>query len=407
MEQKQKLIVTRWKQGVLSMLLEGDIDIELQYDEPSDICVGNIYIAKVKDVVKNINAVFVEIMPGTRCYLSMEDARQPIYLNRIHQNADAKPVQGDEILVQVMKDRVKTKDAVVTTNLSFTGRYIVLTTGNKKLGVSAKLSKEKRNALRKELTPYVPEDTGIVIRTNAQYVSIDEIMQELQMLNERRRQLINAAMHRTCYSILYRTPTKYLTLIRDLNQKKVCEIVTDDDEIYQNIKEQADELGEGYQKLLTRYHDELLPLEKLYSIDSRLERALCKRVWLKSGGYLVIEPTEALTVIDVNTGKYDGRKDLQDTFLKINLEAAKEAARQLRLRNISGIVIIDFINMEDAHNRETLLDAMRSYVSSDRIKTEVHDMTELYLVEITRKKVDRPLYEMMKESCQKLLVDVK
>ena len=392
-EHKQKLIITKWRQGILSMLLEDDTEIEFHYEESSEQYVGNIYIAKVKDVVKNINAAFVEIMPGVKCYLSIEDATHPIYLNRLNQNTKAKLVEGDEILVQITKDRVKTKDAVVTTNLSFTGRYAVLTTGNHKLGVSAKLSKEKRETIKKELLPYMPEDAGIVIRTNAQYATTDEIVQELQILNEKRKQLVDTAMHRTCYSIMYRMPAKYLTLIRDLNQERLCEIVTDDKELYQDLIEHTEDFGEGYTKLLKHYHDELLPLHKLYSIESRLEKALNKRVWLKSGGYLVIEPTEAMTLIDVNTGKYDGKKNLQDTFLKINLEAAKEVARQLRLRNISGIIMIDFINMESPQNRELLMDTMRTYANEDRIKTEVHDMTVLNLVEMTRKKVDQPLYE--------------
>ena len=394
-EHKQKLIITKWRQGILSMLMEDETEIEFHYEESSDQCVGNIYIAKVKDVVKNINAAFVEITPGIKCYLSIEDVKHPIYLNRLNQNTKAKLVEGDEILVQITKDRVKTKDAVVTTNLSFTGRYVVLTTGNQKLGVSTKLSKEDRENIKRELSPYIPEEAGIVIRTNAQYATTKEIVQELQMLNECRKQLVETAMHRTCYSVMYRMPAKYLTLIRDSEQKRLCEIVTDDEEIYQDINERVEDLEDGYVNLLKHYHDELLPLHKFYSIESRIEKALNKRVWLKSGGYLVIEPTEAMMVIDVNTGKYDGKKNLQDTFLEINLEAAKEVSRQIRLRNLSGIIIVDFINMERSEDSNTLIKEMEKLVGIDKIKTEIHDITALGLVEITRKKVDKPLYEYL------------
>ena len=395
MEQTQKLIITKWKQGILSMLLEDDSEIELHYETLGNAAVGNIYIARVKDIVKNINAAFVEIAPGQTCYLSIEDARHPVYLNRINKNTKCL-VQGDEILVQVMKDRVKTKDAVVTTNLSFTGKYAVLTTGNHKLGVSMKLEDSVRRNLKKCVEAYVPEDVGVVIRTNAAHVPEEELIQEIQQLDEQRKKLIETAQHRTCFSVMYQAPEKYLMLLRDLNPKKLSEIITDEEEIFQRIQEYCGEQNDGNTiKRLRLYADQMLPLSKAYSIESRLEKALSERVWLKSGGYLIIQPTEALTVIDVNTGKYGGKKDLQETFLKINLEAAEEVARQLRLRNISGIVIVDFINMERAEKKKQLMDELTECVKKDRVKTDVLDMTVLGLVEMTRKKVDKPLCEVL------------
>lgn len=391
----QKLVITRWKQGILSMLLENNTEVELQYSEAETVAVGNIYIARVKDIVKNINAAFVEIAPGCTCYLSMEDARHPVFLNRMNERARSL-AQGDELLVQVVKAAVKTKDAVVTTNLSFTGRYAVLTTGNQKLGVSMKLEDAIRHRLKKSLEPYIPEDAGIVIRTNAAYAEEADIITEIKQLDAKRKQLIDAARYRTCYSVMYRAQEKYLMLLRDLKQSEPVEVVTDDQELFTALQEYAPIVRMQDTDCQVRfYQDALLPLSKAYSIEARLEKALSKRVWLKSGGYLVIEPTEALTVIDVNTGKFAGKKTLQDTFLKINLEAAQEIARQLRLRNLSGIIIVDFINMESTENRQLLMEALHAEVRNDRIKTDVLDMTALYLVELTRKKVDKPLYEVL------------
>lgn len=391
----QKLVITRWKQGILSMLLENNTEVELQYSEAETVAVGNICIARVKDIVKNINAAFVEIAPGCTCYLSMEDARHPVFLNRMNERARSL-AQGDELLVQVVKAAVKTKDAVVTTNLSFTGRYAVLTTGNQKLGVSMKLEDAIRHRLKKSLEPYIPEDAGIVIRTNAAYAEEADIITEIKQLDAKRKQLIDAARYRTCYSVMYRAQEKYLMLLRDLKQSEPVEVVTDDQELFTALQEYAPIVRMQDTDCQVRfYQDALLPLSKAYSIEARLEKALSKRVWLKSGGYLVIEPTEALTVIDVNTGKFAGKKTLQDTFLKINLEAAQEIARQLRLRNLSGIIIVDFINMESTENRQLLMEALHAEVRNDRIKTDVLDMTALYLVELTRKKVDKPLYEVL------------
>lgn len=402
MNKTQKLIITKWNNGILSMLLEDDTDVELYYDEISDVQVGNIYIAKVKDIAKGINAAFVEVVPGTKCYLSIENVKQPIYLNRLNQNTKAKLVQGDEILVQVVKEQMKTKDAVVTTELSFAGQYVVLSSGTGQIGVSAKLSDEQHEQLRNDLHSYIPEDVNIIVRTNAQHVKTDEIVNELQMLDERRNNLIETAKHRTCYSIMWQTKEKYLTLLRDLKQERLGAVVTDDEEIFHKLSVYEQSIAEitnaeAVVPQIIFYQDTLLPLIKLYSIETRLEKALNKRVWLKSGGYLIIEQTEALTAIDVNTGRYESKKNQQDTFLKINLEAAKEVARQLRLRNLSGIIIVDFINMTNIENRNILMDELRSYVKEDRVKTEVHDMTQLQLIEITRKKSDKPLYEAVRD----------
>ena len=209
------------------------------------------------------------------------------------------------------------------------------------------------------------------------------------------KQLIKESGSRTCYSCLYKTLPSYIAGIRDSYAGGLEEIVTDCPDLYGQLKEyletsQAEDAGK-----LKLYTDRLLSLGKLYSLDNALSKALDKRVWLKSGGYLVIEPTEAMVVIDVNTGKYEGKKKLEETVLKINLEAAAEIARQLRLRNLSGIIIVDFIDMEREEDRKALLAHLVEVVSRDPVKTTVVDMTALNLVELTRKKVRKPLHEQV------------
>ena len=173
------------------------------------------------------------------------------------------------------------------------------------------------------------------------------------------------------------------------------EIVTDDPEVFQAVQNYLNCYGE-YEIPLRFYEDKLLPLSKLYSLESVLERSLQERVWLKSGGFLVIQPTEAFVCIDVNTGKFSGKKEIQETFRKINLEAAKEIAWQLRLRNLSGIILIDFINMENQEDKKELLHTLQAYLNQDPIKGTVVDITPLNIVEVTRKKVRKPLLEEWK-----------
>ena len=207
--------------------------------------------------------------------------------------------------------------------------------------------------------------------------------------------LSKEASCRTCYSCIYRALPGYIAAIRDSYSGTLDGIVTDIPAYYEELKDYLEEYQAEDADKLTLYEDKLLPLSKLYSLDSALEHALNKHVWLKSGGYLVIEPTEAMVVIDVNTGKYSGKKKMQDTICRINMEAADEIGRQLRLRNLSGIILIDFIDMEREEDREMLMRHLGDVVSKDPVKTTVVDMTRLNLVEVTRKKVRKPLYEQI------------
>lgn len=353
---------------------------------------GNIYVGKVQNIVKNIHAAFIEIADGIMCYYSLDDKAEPVFTNP---KKDSVMKIGDEVIVQVSKEGMKTKLPSVSSNLNFTGRYLVLTSQRKELGFSGKLNKEEKKRIREFLEGEMPENAGIIVRTNARNAKKEEILEELKNLQTRYETLLKKGHSRVCFSLLEEHMPDYLQTLQNVYAQTLDEIVTDDPEVFHAVQNYLNCYGE-YEIPLRFYEDKLLPLSKLYSLESVLERSLQERVWLKSGGFLVIQPTEAFVCIDVNTGKFSGKKEIQETFRKINLEAAKEIAWQLRLRNLSGIILIDFINMENQEDKKELLHTLQAYLNQDPIKGTVVDITPLNIVEVTRKKVRKPLLEEWK-----------
>ena len=353
---------------------------------------GNIYVGKVQNIVKNIHAAFIEIADGIMCYYSLDDKADPVFTNP---KKDSVMKIGDEVIVQVSKEGMKTKLPSVSSNLNFTGRYLVLTSQRKELGFSGKLYKEEKKRIREFLEGEMPENAGIIVRTNARNAKKEEILEELKNLQTRYETLLKKGHSRVCFSLLEEHMPDYLQTLQNVYTQTLDEIVTDNSEVFQAVQNYLNCYGE-YEIPLRFYEDKLLPLSKLYSLESVLERSLQERVWLKSGGFLVIQPTEAFVCIDVNTGKFSGKKEIQETFRKINLEAAKEIAWQLRLRNLSGIILIDFINMENQEDKKELLHTLQAYLNQDPIKGTVVDITPLNIVEVTRKKVRKPLLEEWK-----------
>lgn len=353
---------------------------------------GNIYVGKVQNIVKNIHAAFIEIADGIMCYYSLDDKAEPVFTNP---KKDSVMKIGDEVIVQVSKEGMKTKLPSVSSNLNFTGRYLVLTSQRKELGFSGKLNKEEKKRIREFLEGEIPENAGIIVRTNARNAKKEKILEELKNLQTRYETLLKKGHSRVCFSLLEEHMPDYLQTLQNVYTQTLDEIVTDDPEVFQAVQNYLNCYGE-YEIPLRFYEDKLLPLSKLYSLESVLERSLQERVWLKSGGFLVIQPTEAFVCIDVNTGKFSGKKEIQETFRKINLEAAKEIAWQLRLRNLSGIILIDFINMENQEDKKELLHTLQAYLNQDPIKGTVVDITPLNIVEVTRKKVRKPLLEEWK-----------
>ena len=372
---------------------------------------GNLYIGRVENVVKNLNAAFIRISPEQICYYSMDDYKNPLFTKKV---SVKKPlVEGEELVVQVTREALKTKEPAVTTNLNFTGKYAVLTTENQRIGISAKLSKTDRERLKSLAETIEHPDFGLILRTNAKDATDEEILAEIQGLAEEWQNLKETAKHKTCYSCLKKEPPAHLKEIVNLPTSSVNELITDDRNVFLklcsnfgiteddlwtkgSVSVPIDEVNVTETLTLRYYHDSLLSLSSLYSVKSSVEKAIAEKVWLNSGAYLIIQPTEAMTVIDVNTGKNVAKKDIQENFLKINKEAAIEIAHQLRLRNLSGIIIVDFMNLASKEAEAELMSTFRAALKNDPVPTQLIDMTKLGLVEVTRKKVRKSLPEVLR-----------
>lgn len=389
----KQFVFTEWNKKKLGILFEDGKAMEIRCYE-ADSILGNVYRARVSNLSPNINAAFVDIKKGESCYLSMDDYH------------GEKLKVGDLVTVQVVRDKIKTKRYAVTTDISLQGDYAV-TTLFAPVGVSSKITDSARKKKLKTLMQnlliaeqdaqfYLAEGNvaeierikkltfGGIIRTQAEHAEDAAITREIEGQARLLYSIMKKSEYATQYTCLYHTEVEYIKDIRRMHALQDVEIVTDIPEVTEAISE------------IPLYTDEYT-LTLRYSLASLLEKTLSKRAYLKSGAYLVIEPTEAMTVIDVNSGKSIKGKNAEEQFLKINIEAAKEIARQLRLRNISGIVMIDFINMkEESHNHE-LMKNLAEYVRTDPVRTTVVDMTKLGLVELTRQKGKRALHEVFSE----------
>lgn len=408
-----KLIFTEYEEMHLAMLLRGERLIAAQVLPEGKNKVGAVYIGKVKNVMPNIAACFVEISGGELCFLPLKEASAPYLLNRQY---DGRLLEGDELPVQVVTEAQKNKQASVTARLSVSNEYMALTLDTSpRVGFSRKLSPECRQELETLLTEkgilkkrcFVPQNprpftVSGIIRTQAGTCESRQLFDAYDQLVKELEELLSAASHRTCFSCLREAPASYEAILDNMVYPyEFEEILTDNELLYQQLC--------GYcntrhpEKKVRLYSDPDYSMSKLYSLNTKLEEGLGKRVWLKSGAYLIIEPTEALTVIDVNSGKFEGVKRVsgkadQENAYRVNLEAAAEIALQLRLRNLSGIIVVDFINMNSQELDRELLDYLRKLVKKDKMKTLVIDITPLGLMEITRKKGNKPLREQLRKS---------
>lgn len=377
------------------------VEIRLESDQEKSI-LGNIYTGQVENIASNIQAAFVQIEPGKRCYYPLAEAQRAVFSAGRKGNGPLRP--GDELLVQVSRDAMKGKLPALTSNLNFTGRYLVLTTGDKKFGLSSKLAQEDRHRLSgwlKEEAERPDKEFGIIVRTNAADASKEEILKELEWLKGRYHKAVVQGRNRTCFSLVLETEPFYVAAVRDAYGRDLDEIITDVPEIREMILGYLEEISPELKEKLRFYQDKLLPLYKLYRVETALDAIQKEKVWLNSGGFLVIQQTEAFVSIDVNSGKYTGKKKMEETFRKINLEAAAEISRQLRLRNLSGIILIDFINMENPDHRDELFHVLQKLLRKDPVKSRAIDITPLHILEMTRKKVRRPVIEDIRELTKK------
>lgn len=376
-------------------LIQGNRLRQIQFfSETKQRLLNQIYIGRVDKVVQNLSAAFVELEKGSMCYLPLEDLDRAIFTKKIGKKAIC---QDEELLVQVVKEAVKSKVPVATTKLSLNGQYVILLPGKKELHFSKKLPSEQRQRFHQwyENAKELLGEDGLLFRTEAQFAPDDRIEQELLVLKEKWAKILQYSQMRTCYSCLYKPDNGPLPILQHFYRHEYDQIVTDLPTAYQALQEGEVDCAVAF------YQDPLLSLSKLYNIDKQLEDTKHRQLWMKSGASLYIEQTEALVSIDVNSGKNILGKNKEESILKINLEAVQEIAVQARLRRLSGILMIDFINMkEEAHNQQ-VMQALRHAFYSDPMSPVVVDMTKLGLVEATRSKKERPLAELWRNMQKK------
>lgn len=376
----------------------------------NDTCqIGNIYIGRVEKVVKNIQSAFIRLDEDHVGYLPLND-KPAMVLNRTLPKGLPSIAEGDKVLVQVEQEALKMKQARVTGNISLAGNYAALDLLTRMVGVSNKI----RNAERvEELKTMVSSDMpyGVILRTACEQARNDAIRAELQQLSTQMDQIIHKAEYERNTGLIQGGKPEYLAIMEEYGWARIDEIQTDNKVIYEELYAKKNFVtstnapsDQNYvpnndsdvnQPRLLYYEDEY-PLYKLLSLETEITHLLDRRVWLKSGGFLVIEPTEAMVVIDVNTGKSIGKKRQEEHLLKVNEEAAVEIAKQLRLRNLSGIILVDFINMKQPESRDKLIRTLKSVLHKDKVPSRFVDVTALELYEITRKKIRRPLHEMIR-----------
>ncbi len=362
---------------------------------------GNIYKGKIVNVETSLQAVFVDIGLNRNGYLPFEEVHPDYYGYAEDRNSISKLLKkGQDILVQVVKEETPLKGAYVTTYLSLPGRFLVLMPGNPHVGVSRKIEEEKERQRLKKILKQVklPEGVGIIARTAAYKATKAEILKDLRYLSRLWNSLKKSAKTAPTPTLLYRDRELTTRFLRDYLTKDVSEIIVDHRETFERIKNFLRIIAPRQVSTLTLYQEER-PLFERFDIENQIEQVFQPRVNLPSGGYIIIEPTEAMVSIDVNSGKNIKEKDLEDTALATNLEAAEEIARQLRLRDLGGIIVIDFIDMKNKANRSLVEKRLRQSLKKDKAKTEIARISRFGLLQLVRQKLKSPVKTLSYIKC--------
>lgn len=365
--------------------------------------VGNIYLGKVTRVLPGMQSAFIDIGFERAAFLHVAD----IWHARIDGVANnVVPIEkivyeGQTLMVQVIKDPIGTKGARLSTQISIAGRTLVYLPQEPHIGISQKIESEaEREAIRARLLALLPADEkgGYIVRTIAEDASVEELANDVAYLRKSWATIKAQSLRLPAPSLLYFDLDLARRVLRDFVSENTSRVWVDSRETFERLGEFAREFTPGVVPLVQHYSGER-PLFELYSVEAEIERALSRRVDLKSGGYLMIDQTEAMTTIDVNTGGYVGTRNFDDTIFKTNLEAALMIGRQLRLRNLGGIIIIDFIDMENAEHQEAVLAELKKALSRDRTRSTVSGFSQLGLVEMTRKRTRESLAHVLCEPC--------
>jgi ribonuclease E len=372
--------------------------------EPDDTAIdGNIYLGKVQNVLPGMEAAFVDVGTPKNGVLYRGDvAFDPNDVEESHPRIERLLKNGQSALVQVTKNPIGAKGARLTQEVSLAGRFVVMVPGEPETyGISKRLPDDERKRLRRLLEGLRPRDAGLIVRTAAEGATEGELARDVERLRAQWEQISKLVKRAKAPALVYQEPPLVVRVIREEFTKEYRGVIIDDRDLYEQVRAYVEAIAPELAERVEYYDtdDEGLPLYERYHVQEQLLKALDRKVWLPSGGSLIIEGTEALTVIDVNTGKNVGRSNLEETVYRNNLEAAEEVARQLRLRDIGGIIVVDFIDMEIARNREEVMRAFRAALARDKTRTQVFDLSELGLVEMTRKRISEGLVETFSETC--------
>lgn len=368
---------------------------------------GNIYKGKVANVLPGMESAFVNIGLEKNGFLYVNDLREfeEKYLDGI-ENSN-RPIEdiltvGDDVVVQVLSEPRGSKGARVTTHFTVPGKYLVLMPNNDHIAISKKIKNEKERARLEGLFREIkPDGMGVIIRTAAEGKSIYHFEREIQYLSKKWEETDRKISKAKIGDTLYRDNDIITKILRDIFSNQIDELIVDNEEAYWEIIDYINAFSENNLKTKIKLYRDSKDIFEVYNINKEIENALKEVVWLECGGYLVIQKTEALISIDVNTGKNTGTLNLEETVLNTNVEAAVEIARQLRLRNLSGIIIIDFIDMKLEADKIKVTEALEKSLSKDRIKNNIIHFTDLGLVEMTRKRTGNPLFYYFQEECPK------
>ena len=389
-------------------LLEGRSLIEHYVSRPADDVSqihGNIYLGKVQNVLPGMEAAFVDIATPKNAVLYRGDVqfdKEDVVEQGPEPRIEHVLRRGQLILCQVTKNPIGEKGARLTQEVSLPGRFVVLIPDSKTYGISKRLPEGERRRLRTVLDRVKPEQHGLIVRTAAENATEHELATDMKQLVARWESIKEQAAKTTQPSLLYREPSLAVRVIREEFSSDYRGIVIDDRALFEEVREYILDFNPEFVDRV-EYWDEKeqgFPLFEQHRVVEQLRKALERKVWLPSGGSLVIEHTEALTVIDVNTGKNVGKSNLEETVLGNNLEAAEEIARQLRLRDIGGIIVVDFIDMELKENRRKVVETFRKALARDKTRTQVFDISELGLVQMTRKRIGEGLLTAFADTCQ-------
>lgn len=402
----KEIIITSENNQIRAAVLENGKLCEVLDDTARESrFAGSIFKGKVHNIVPGIQAAFVDIGLGKNAFLYVGDVISPEYrddqrvLPEVLPSIENLLKVGQDIIVQIIREQVGNKGARVTTNLSVPGRFAVLLPENKDyVGISKKISDGQERKRLYELAGKVkPEEAGMIIRTLAEGVSATEFLEDVEKLLEIYEEIKTKIQDRSAQGLLYGSNDTFSRLLRETIDEEVDKIIIDNGDLAELLRKNLRDVhSSAAGKIWTDLKGDLF---KRYHIDLEIKKGLLPKVQLESGGYLVIEQTEALTAIDVNSGKFTGNKSLKDTLFHLNLEAAGEISRQIRLRNLSGIIIMDFIDMEDNADWENLLTFLEKSFLRDKVKCKVIGLTKLGLVEATRKKEGQTLAARYLEDC--------